>query len=115
MPVNGNLIKHLITITMAPAIGPYANDVIKANYSVKSGQVTKIMVDEVQKYLDEMTYANSLNEFNSYLLEIFKMLSITKLSSGINGSVESNFFAVFLEISITSSFSNMPNELASFN
>lgn len=52
----------------------YANDVIKANYSVKSGQVTKIMVDEVQKYLDEMTYANSLNEFNSYLLEIFKII-----------------------------------------
>ena len=52
----------------------YANDVIKANYSVKSGQVTKIMVDEVQKYLDEMTYANSLNEFNNYLLEIFKII-----------------------------------------
>lgn len=52
----------------------YANDVIKANYSVKSGQVTKIMVDEVQKYLNEMTYANSLNEFNSYLLEIFKII-----------------------------------------
>ena len=52
----------------------YANDVIKANYSVKSGQVTKIMVDEVQKYLNEMTYANSLNEFNNYLLEIFKII-----------------------------------------
>ena len=52
----------------------YANDVIKANYSVKSGQVTKIMVDEVQKYLDAMTYANSLNEFNNYLLEIFKII-----------------------------------------
>lgn len=52
----------------------YANDVIKANYSVKSGQVTRIMVDEVQKYLDAMTYANSLNEFNNYLLEIFKII-----------------------------------------
>ena len=52
----------------------YANDVIKANYSVKSGQVTKIMVDEVQKYLNDMTYANSLNEFNNYLLEIFKII-----------------------------------------
>ena len=52
----------------------YANDVIKANYSVKSGQVTKIMVDEVQKYLDAMTYANNLNDFNNYLLEIFKII-----------------------------------------
>lgn len=52
----------------------YANDVIKANYSVKSGQVTKIMVEEVQKYLNSMTYAQSLNEFNQYLLEIFKII-----------------------------------------
>lgn len=52
----------------------YANEVIKANYSVKSGQVTKIMVDEVQKYLDRMTYANSIQEFNNYLLEIFKII-----------------------------------------
>lgn len=52
----------------------YANDVIKANYSVKSGQVTKIMVDEVQDYLNRMTYAKDLNEFNQYLLEIFKII-----------------------------------------
>ena len=52
----------------------YANDVIKANYSVKSGQVTKIMVDEVQKYLNEMTYSKNLNDFNSALLEIFKII-----------------------------------------
>ena len=52
----------------------YANDVIKANYSVKAGQVTKIMVDEVQKYLDAITYANNLNDFNAHLLEIFKII-----------------------------------------
>lgn len=52
----------------------YANDVITANYSVKSGQVTKIMVDEVQKYLDSMMYARSIPEFNDYLLEIFKII-----------------------------------------
>lgn len=53
----------------------YANEVISANYSVKSGQVTKIMVDEVQKYLDELTrHTNDTYEFNSILLEIFKII-----------------------------------------
>lgn len=61
----------------------YANDVIKANYSVKSGQVTKIMVDEVQKYLNELSYLQDiynrtnvvdLNRFNNYLIEIFKII-----------------------------------------
>ena len=52
----------------------YANEVIKANYSVKSGQVTQIMVDEVQKYLNYMTTAGTVDEFNSYLLEIFKII-----------------------------------------
>jgi poly [ADP-ribose] polymerase len=52
----------------------YANEVIKANYSVKSGQVTQIMVDEVQKCLNYMTTAGTIDEFNSYLLEIFKII-----------------------------------------
>lgn len=52
----------------------YANEVIAANYSVSSGQVTKIMVDETQKYLNRLTYAQSIDEFNSYLKEIFKII-----------------------------------------
>lgn len=52
----------------------YANEVISANYSVKAGQVTKIMVDEVQKYLDALTFANDIREFNNYLIEIFKII-----------------------------------------
>lgn len=56
----------------------YANDVIKANYSVKAGQVTKIMVDETQKYIDELVYCINpidLNRFNYLLNEIFKIIS----------------------------------------
>lgn len=52
----------------------YAKEVISANYSVKSGQVTKVMVDEVQKFLNELTFAKDIYEFNDYLLEIFKII-----------------------------------------
>lgn len=52
----------------------YAKEVISANYSVKSGQVTKVMVDEVQKYLNELSFAKDIYEFNDYLLEIFKII-----------------------------------------
>ena len=52
----------------------YANDVIKANYSVKTGQVTKVMVDETQKILDSIMYAKSIDEFNDGLRLIFKII-----------------------------------------
>lgn len=52
----------------------YAKEVIAANYSVASGQVTKVMVDETQKYLNNLMYAQSLDMFNSYLKEIFKII-----------------------------------------
>lgn len=52
----------------------YAKEVIKANYSVKSGQVTKIMVDETQRILDSIMYASTLEEFNQGLIEIFEII-----------------------------------------
>lgn len=52
----------------------FANDVIKANYSVKTGQVTKVMVDETQKILDSIMYANNLDVFNNGLVQIFKII-----------------------------------------
>ncbi len=52
----------------------YANEVINANYSVKAGQVTNAMVNETQKCLDYMINATSLDEFNNYLLTIFKII-----------------------------------------
>lgn len=51
-----------------------ANDVIKANYSVKSGQVTKIMVDETQKIIDKLTLVTNLYDFNNGLIQIFKII-----------------------------------------
>lgn len=52
----------------------YAKEVIAANYSVASGQVTKVMVDETQKYIDRMMYAQNVDMFNRYLKEIFKII-----------------------------------------
>lgn len=52
----------------------YAKEVIKANYSVKSGQVTKAMVDETQKILDNLMYATNLLDFNNGLINIFKII-----------------------------------------
>lgn len=56
----------------------YAKEVISANYSVKSGQVTKVMVDETQRYIDQLVFClNPLNitKFNYLLNEIFKIIS----------------------------------------
>ena len=56
----------------------YANEVIKANYSVKAGQVTQIMVDETQRYIDELANCaeiNDLDRFNYLLQESFKIIS----------------------------------------
>lgn len=52
----------------------YANEVIAANYSVSSGQVTKIMIDETQKHLNALMTAPSLDIFNRHLKEIFKII-----------------------------------------
>lgn len=52
----------------------FAKEVIKANYSVKSGQVTKAMVDETQRVIDNLTYATNLYDFNAGLIEIFKII-----------------------------------------
>lgn len=67
-------IENIAIAKIVERLQRYAKEVIAANYSVKSGQVTKIMVDEVQKYLDSMMYARSVSEFNDYLLEIFKII-----------------------------------------
>lgn len=52
----------------------YAKEVISANYSVKSGQVTRIMIDETQRILDSIMYARSLEDFNEGLIEIFEII-----------------------------------------
>lgn len=67
-------IENIAVAKIVERLQRYAKEVIAANYSVKSGQVTKIMVDEVQKYLDSMMYARSVPEFNDYLREIFKII-----------------------------------------
>lgn len=52
----------------------YAKEVIDANYSVSSGQVTKIMIDETQKHLNALMTAPSIDMFNRHLKEIFKII-----------------------------------------
>lgn len=52
----------------------YAKEVIVANYSVSSGQVTQIMIDETQKHLNALMTAPSIDMFNRHLKEIFKII-----------------------------------------
>lgn len=67
-------ISNAVIAEIVKRLQKYAKDTLDANYSVKSGQVTKIMVDEVQKFLNQMTYADDVDEFNDLLLEIFKVI-----------------------------------------
>lgn len=60
--------------TIVDRLQRYAKEVIAANYSVVSGQVTQIMVDETQENLNKMINSNNLDMFNRYLIEVFKII-----------------------------------------
>ena len=63
--------------TIVDRLQRYANEVIKANYSVKSGQVTQVMVDESQKIIDALGNATNLYDFNDSLIRLFKIIPRT--------------------------------------
>lgn len=78
--------------TLINALRKYANEVVKANYSISQGAVTQKMIDAAKAKLDELTYiaANkwSVSTFNNTLNQLFSAIprKMTKVQNYIASS-----------------------------
>jgi len=52
----------------------YAKQAIEDNYTISSSKVTQKMIDEAQVVLDELSASKQVDDFNVYLLRLFRII-----------------------------------------
>jgi poly [ADP-ribose] polymerase len=72
--VNNELIGDERSIQFTDLLQSFSNSAFKANYIVDGSSVTQAKINQVQDYLNLMSTAKSLNDFNEYLIEVFSIL-----------------------------------------
>jgi poly [ADP-ribose] polymerase len=67
--IESNVISSIVSRLQA-----MAKQAIKDNYTISASKVTKVMIDEAQSSLNALMIADSIEDFNMTLIELFKII-----------------------------------------